>query len=35
MPLGPFNNQRAGVPILVGVVVLVCDQETDSYLIAR
>ena len=37
MPLGPFNNPNgpASSPILVDdLVVLVCDQETDSYLIA-
>jgi outer membrane protein assembly factor BamB len=37
LPLGPFNNVNGhgSSPILVdGLVVLLCDQDTDSYLIA-
>jgi len=37
VPLGPFNNQNGhgSSPVLVdGMVVLLCDQDTDSYLIA-
>jgi outer membrane protein assembly factor BamB len=37
LPLGPFNNQNGhgSSPILAGgFLVLVCDQDTDSYLLA-
>jgi outer membrane protein assembly factor BamB len=37
LPLGPFNNQNGhgSSPILAGkLVVLICDQDTDSYLLA-
>jgi outer membrane protein assembly factor BamB len=37
LPLGPFNNQNGhgSSPILAGkMVVLICDQDTDSYLLA-
>jgi outer membrane protein assembly factor BamB len=36
LPLGPFNNQNGhgSSPILVdGLLVLLCDQDTDSYLL--
>lgn len=37
MPLGPFNNANGhgSSPVLVGdLLVLICDQDTDSYLLA-
>jgi len=37
LPLGPFNNQNGhgSSPIVAGdVVVLICDQDTNSYVIA-
>ncbi|MEO8027014.1 MAG: PQQ-binding-like beta-propeller repeat protein [Bryobacteraceae bacterium] len=37
LPLGPFNNQNGhgSSPLVVGdLVVLICDQDTNSYLIA-
>jgi outer membrane protein assembly factor BamB len=37
LPLGPFNNQNGhgSSPILAGkMVILICDQDTDSYLLA-
>ncbi len=37
LPLGPFNNQNGhgSSPVLVdGNIVLLCDQDTDSYLLA-
>ncbi len=37
LPLGPFNNQNGhgSSPIVAGdLVVLICDQDTDSYLLA-
>jgi outer membrane protein assembly factor BamB len=37
LPLGPFNNQNGhgSSPILAGkMLILICDQDTDSYLLA-
>ena len=37
LPLGPFNNQNGhgSSPILAGkLLILICDQDTDSYLLA-
>lgn len=37
LPLGPFNNQNGhgSSPIVAGdLVVLICDQDTDSYIVA-
>jgi len=37
LPLGPFNNENGhgSSPVLAGeLVILICDQDTDSYLLA-